>query len=423
MPIPQSLDQRFRGLGASATVAINERSDELRRGGRRIYKLGLGQSPFPVPEPVVRALRDHAAEKDYLPVRGLRALRDAVAAHHVAVDGIEGRTGDDVLVGPGSKELMFLLQMVFYGELVIPAPSWVSYAPQAHILGRRVVHVPTSRDRKYNLTAEALAAVCARDPGAPRLLILNYPNNPTGFTYSADELRELAEVARAHGVLVLSDEIYAPLDHAGTHTSIARFYPEGTIVSGGLSKWCGAGGWRLGTFLFPRELRWLADAVAVAASETYTTVSAPIQHAAVTAYRELAALETYLRGSRLIVKALGGWLSARLRAAGVHCETPDGAFYAMADFGDLALPLQRRGITDGASLCARLLDETGVAILPGADFGMGAASLATRIAYVDFDGGRALAAIAGGLEPDATFLAEYCPSVIHAVDRLCDWLG
>src|SRR5665648_461955 len=118
------LNLNVRGLGMSATLAINERSAQLRREGRRVFKLGLGQSPFPVPRCVVDELRNHAHEKDYLPVRGLRELRDAVANYHRDTKSIEC-TGPDVLVGPGSKELMFILQLVYYGDLVIPTP--VSY--------------------------------------------------------------------------------------------------------------------------------------------------------------------------------------------------------------------------------------------------------------------------------------------------------
>ena len=117
------LNLNVRGMQPSATVAINERSNELRQQGRRIFKLGLGQSPFPVPKPVVQELANHAHEKDYLPVCGLRELRDAVANYHRQRDG-NPATGDDVLIGPGSKELMFLLQLVYYGDLVIPTPSW-----------------------------------------------------------------------------------------------------------------------------------------------------------------------------------------------------------------------------------------------------------------------------------------------------------
>jgi aspartate aminotransferase len=128
------INLNVRGMRRSATVAINERCNELLANGREIFKLGLGQSPFPVPECVVEQLRINAFQKDYLPVAGLKALREAVAGYHHNRDGFPA-TADDVLIGPGSKELMFLLQLVYYGEVVIPTPAWVSYAPQAQIIG------------------------------------------------------------------------------------------------------------------------------------------------------------------------------------------------------------------------------------------------------------------------------------------------
>lgn len=420
------LNLNVRGMRASATVAINERCNELIAQGREVFKLGLGQSPFPVPEPVVEALRLHAAEKDYLPVCGLPALRDAVAAYHHRTDGIE-RTGADVLIGPGSKELMFLLQLVFYGDLVIPTPAWVSYAPQARIIGRTVRLLDTRPEDEWQLSPDGLAALCEEDPGRPRIVVINYPSNPTGGTYRLDHLRELAKVARAHRIVLLSDEIYGELHHKGQHVSIARFYPEGTIVSSGLSKWCGAGGWRLGTFLFPPKMRWLLDAMAAAASETYTSTAAPIQHAAVTAMRGGPQIDLYLARSRKILGALGRWATKRMRAAGIACTTPAGAFYLMPDFTPLQSNLAARGIQTSHELCARLLEDTGVAILPGSDFGRPAQELTARLAYVDFDGAAALDAaaelLAGGTTAlDDRFVKRWCPRVVEAIERICQFV-
>ncbi|MDO9190944.1 MAG: aminotransferase class I/II-fold pyridoxal phosphate-dependent enzyme, partial [Sulfurimicrobium sp.] len=255
------LNLNVRGLKQSATLAINERSGQLLQEGRQVFRLGLGQSRFPVPQPVVDELKANAHQKDYQPVRGLYALREAVAGYHRRMHGID-RTAADVLIGPGSKELMFILQLVYYGDLVIPTPSWVSYAPQAQIVGRQIRWVPTRLENDWRLMPEELDRLCKEDPGRPRIVILNYPSNPTGDSYTLDELKALAKVARKYKVILLSDEIYGELHHRGQHVSIARFYPEGTIISGGLSKWCGAGGWRLGTFVFPHSLRWLLDAMA-----------------------------------------------------------------------------------------------------------------------------------------------------------------
>ncbi|RMF79018.1 MAG: aminotransferase class I/II-fold pyridoxal phosphate-dependent enzyme, partial [Planctomycetota bacterium] len=209
---PVSLNLNVRGLGVSATLAIKDQCKRLRAAGRHVFDFGLGQSPFPVPLSVVEELRAHAAEKDYLPVTGLRALRDAVAKFHQRLDHVEVRP-DHVMVGPGSKELMFLLQLVYYGEILIPTPCWVSYMPQAQMLGRRVSRIHTRREDRWRLTREMVsrAIEVVQDDSRPRILVLNYPDNPTGLSYDADSLKEIAAVCRKYGVVVLSDEIYGQL--------------------------------------------------------------------------------------------------------------------------------------------------------------------------------------------------------------------
>ncbi len=418
------LNLNVRGLTQSATLAINERCARISREGREVFRLGLGQSPFPVATPVVEELRSNAHQKDYLPVKGLPRLREAVASYHRRQEGIE-YTLDDVLIGPGSKELMFLMQLVYYGDLVIPTPSWVSYAPQAAIIGRHIRWVPTRMADGWRITPDKLEALCRKDPSRPRLLILNYPNNPSGTTYGQQELEALAAVARRYKVILISDEIYAEVTFTGKHQSIARFYPEGTIISSGLSKWCGAGGWRLGTFTFPGNLRWLLDAVSVVASETYTSTSAPIQHAAVRAYEGGLEIERYLANSRRILQTLGNRLADTLRQAGAQVAAPEGGFYLFPSFSRFRESLLQRGIGSSIDFCERLLEETGVATLPGTEFGRPPEELTARLAFVDFDGARALISaetIPLESELPADFAETHCHRVVEAGQRICDWL-
>lgn len=421
-----SLNIHVRGMGQSPTLAINEKVKLLQSQGRRIYNFGLGQSPFPVPQPVVEALRLHAHEKDYLPPKGLPDLREAVASFHRQKDKVDA-SAEGVLVGPGSKELMFLLQLVFYGEIIVPTPCWVSYVPQAQILGKRISLPHTTFQDRWHIRAEPLAELLEReqDQYRPRLLVLNYPGNPDGLTCSAEELKRIAEVAREHQLILLSDEIYGQIHHKGEHVSVARFYPEGTIISSGLSKWCGAGGWRLGTFIFPGDLEWLMEAMAAVASETYTSVSAPIQYAAVQAFRGSLAIERYLWHARRILSTLGEQCYSLLAEAGVNLHPPEGAFYLFPDFSPLAEDLARRGIRDSVTLCQRLLQEIGLAVLPGNAFGRPAEELTARLSYINFNGARALAAsetIPLHLELTEEFTQLHCEETLEAAQMLVDWL-
>ncbi|WP_241974091.1 aminotransferase class I/II-fold pyridoxal phosphate-dependent enzyme [Aliidiomarina maris] len=180
----------------------------------------------------------------------------------------------------------------------------------------------------------------------------------------------------------------------GEHVSIARYYPEGTIISDGISKWAGAGGWRLGAFAFPPQLSWLADAMA-----------------------------TYLQHSRQVLSALADYAYSRLTDVGAQIIKPQGGFHLFPDFSALTSRLAARGIDSGESFCAQLLEQTGVACLPGSCFGRPAQELSLRLAYVDFDGAAALAALAAGEALDYEFLQTYCGQVVTAIDLLHDFVS
>jgi aspartate aminotransferase len=419
-----SLNLNVRGMPLSATLHINELSNKLKQQGKKVYKFGLGQSPFPVPKSIVEELRVNAFQKDYLQVKGLLPLREAVADYHSRRNDLQC-SADDVLIGPGSKELMFILQFVYYGEILIPTPSWVSYAPQAKIIGRQSVWVDKKESHRWLLLPEDLERICEQDPSRPRLIIMNYPSNPTGVTYSWKELEEIASVAKKYRVILLSDEIYGELNFEGTHTSIARFYPEGTIISGGLSKWCGAGGWRLGTFTFPRSLSALLNAMAAVASETFTATSAPIQYAAIKAFKGGIEIERYLWNARKILKELGYEIHNILASAGIECPKPDGAFYLFPNFKNYSEKLRAKNIKTSGELTTKLLEETGVALLPGNVFGRPTNEYTARLAYVDFDGARALAAAETTRPEDLLpeeFIKTYCSHIQEGTKALVDWV-
>jgi aspartate aminotransferase len=271
-----------------------------------------------------------------------------------------------------------------------------------------------------------LEEICIKDPEKPRIAILNYPSNPTGVTYPIERLKKLADVARKYKVILVSDEIYGLLHHNNQHVSVARYYPEGTIISNGLSKWCGAGGWRLGFFSFPSGLKWLHDAMAVVASETYTATSAPIQYAAITAFNGGSFLDEYLIRARKVLKAILKYIMIRFDKLQIDYPHPQGGFYIFPDFSNYRDKLINKGIRTSREFCETLLEETGVAMLPGSDFGRPLEEYSARIAYVDFDGTRALQAadqlLSEGNGSHEKFVKEHCPMIVEAIDRLGNWL-
>jgi aspartate aminotransferase len=420
----EALSPAASELAGSIATAMAARADALLAAGRDVARLDLGRSPFPVPPAMIEALRAAAGERDYLPVEGLPALRRAIADFTERRLGID-RTADDVLVGPGSRELLFLLFTVWGGEIVIPSPAWAAHATQAQVLGRTVHRLDTRAEDGWLITPAALDRTLSSMAGPARLLVLNTPSNPTGLAYRADELKELAAIARRHRAIVLADEIYAELHHKGAHASIARWYPEGTIVGGGLSKWTGAGGWRLGSLVFPEELRPILEAIARIATETYTSTSAPVQHAAMAAFLPSEAMERYLANVRRVLSLLGRHLARRLAGAGVRCPQPSAGFYLFADLEAHRARLAQRGITTSAALAERWLEELSIATLPGSAFGRPPEELSLRLSYVDFDGARALEAVSviPREQPlEESFLRGYTPRVLAALERLLGWL-
>ena len=267
------LKNLVKDLKPSSTLLINETSRRLEAQGKKIYKFGFGQSPFKVPENIVKELKDNAHQNKYLPMQGLSELRNAIAKYTSEKKNYDYKS-DNVIIGPGSKELMFLLHVIFDGEIILPAPSWVSYAPQA-ILGRNKIQIlQTKRENNWFPTASEIEEIILKDQKKNYLLFLNSPNNPSGLI--CDNLEEIASIAKKYNLIILSDEIYSELCFEDDYQSISNFCPEKTIISTGLSKWCGAGGWRLGYFLVPDSLIEIKNMINVLASETFSAVSAPI---------------------------------------------------------------------------------------------------------------------------------------------------
>ena len=409
------LNERFRNTEPSSTLRINEISNKLLEEGKNVYKFGLGQSPFPLPEILIETLKKNAHQKDYLNVSGLLKLREVVAKYH-SKKNLYNYSEDNVIIGPGSKELIFQCQMVTEMPLLLPKPSWVSYEPQAKILKKDVNWIDTSKNTNWHLSANALRDYCKNNKYKYQLLILNSPNNPTGT--NNEDLEELSKICKENNIIVISDEIYTELDFNGNYHSISHFYPEGTIISSGLSKWCGAGGWRLGTLIFPKELKIIYDSVRSLSSETFTSVSAPIQYAAVKAYTEDHS--EYLNNSRTILKKVADFVYDQLSEIGIECIRPQGGFYILCDFSKI---IKHNNIINNATtLCEQVLQNTGFAMLPGKNFGIEDEKLITRMAFVDFDGNKALSFMKDNNSIKDDDFYELFPKINEGILNLKSWL-
>ena len=398
-----------KNLKPSSTLKINEVSRELESKGEKIFKFGFGQSPFEVPQDVVNELRNNAFQNKYLPMQGLKELREAVAKYTSTKKDYKYNS-ENVIIGPGSKELMFLLQVLFEGDIILPAPSWVSYEPQA-ILGRnKIQSIQTARENNWFPTGEEIEKVILKDQNKNYLLFLNSPNNPSGQV--CENLEEISQVAKKYNLIILSDEIYSELSFKEGFKSISNFCPEKTIISTGLSKWCGAGGWRLGYFIIPNTLKNLKDSINVLASETFSSVSAPIQYAAITAYS--TDHSKYVNDSKNILNAVGNYVYENLKSNKVIINKSQGGFYLMPEFSN-------KSFSTSSEMCDNLLKETGVALLPGSDFGFDKKRMLARLSFTDFNGQDFMKNIQSEKKINDDLILKFAPNVVKGVDKLKKW--
>jgi len=404
------IKKNIRNIRPSATLAINEKSKELAKKGKTVFNFGFGQSPFPIPKKIVETLKDNAHKKAYLPIQGLPVLRESVSKY------LSSRTNaiypkENIIITPGSKEAMLLMHVAFDGEIILPAPSWVSYEPQAQIARNKVHWIQTSRENNWFPTAQQVEKkIKLVGKNKNIILIMNSPNNPSGTI--CENLKEIAYIAKKYNIIILSDEIYTDLTFSKNYESISNYYPEATFVSGGLSKWCGAGGWRLGFFAVPKKLSNFLESLKSLASESYSTVNTPAQYAAVEAYS--GDYNNYRSKVIKILQSIGNYVYNNLKSNKILINPPQGAFYLMPEFLNTKYK-------NSSELCESILNETGVSMLPGSDFGFEPKKMLTRLSYTDFDGTHFLNSISKDKKITDEIIEEYAPNVATGIKKLSIW--
>ncbi len=405
----------YRQIEESQTLLINNQSKDLESANKKIIKFGFGQSPFLPPQFVLDSLKESVNHKEYTSVQGNLDLRENIAQFHKDHNGLNV-SPDNILIAPGSKILLFNILISFKeADVFIAAPSWVSYAPQAKLAGHNIIKLKTSFEKRWRITPETIKEAAKNKKFEASIMILNYPGNPDGLTYTEDELIKIAEVAKELNILVISDEIYGLLDHNNTHKSFVNYYPERTITTTGLSKWCGAGGWRFGAaFLYDTIEPEFKQALIGIGSETYSCAPTPVQIAAKTAYQSYDKIAPYLNMQTNILKQVGNYCAEQLNNVEIKVHAPQGGFYLFPDFSAHKDKLYAKGIKTSNKLCEELLKDTGVALLPASAFGFEQDYFAARLAYVDFQ----------EFEYTESFdLKSNCSNIVEGIENICNWIS
>ncbi len=407
-------------LPHSPTLWANDLVHKKRSNDETVYHMGFGESPFPVPERLKKALADAAYRKEYLKADGLDELVHAVKEYYRPVYGDEYIDNSDVIVAPGSKLILYAVQMAIEGDLLMPVPSWVSYDPQAKMLHTDVIKVPTTRDDGgYHIDPTVLRQTIkqARAEGKnPTKFIINAPSNPTGLVIPKEELTALARVCEEEEVLIISDEIYGFVNFGDEYCSCAPSAPAITVVSTGLSKHLSLGGWRIGIGFIPKGIEGLHNALRCIVSETWSCVSSPVQQACVEAYKGHGDIEQHIKDCTDIHALMNQTVSRGLQAHGIIAPMVQGAFYNYPDFAPFREKLAQNGIRTSQHIHEVLLNDFNLATLPGHAFGAEEEALTLRLSGCDYDGAVALAAYQNGEVLNEDFVSTYAPRLIKAIE-------
>lgn len=367
----------------SATLAANEHIRARIAAGEDIVHLAFGEAGLPAHPALEARLSGATHRNDYPAVVGDPAARASCARYFERRD--LPTEPDQIVLAPGSKALLYALLLAVPGDVVLPQPSWVSYAAQAALAQRRTLPVPIPPAAGGVPDPQLLPGVldqAVRDGRRPGTLVLTRPDNPTGTVAGDELLRQVCEIAERHDLLVIADEIYADLSHDGSYpTSAATLLSERTVITTGLSKRLALGGWRIGVARIPDGpyRATLTDHVIGIGSEIWSSMPGPMQDVAAYAFGEPAELVEYVADARRLHAAVAREMWSVWTDAGAQCRAPQGGFYLYPDLGPHADRLAGKGITNSTELADALLG-VGIGVLPGAAFGDDPSRLTARVA-------------------------------------------
>jgi aspartate aminotransferase len=355
----QPLASRMAVMTGEGALSVYARAKELEREGRSIIHLELGEPDFHPSASVNNALKQAVDEgKDrYCAVAGVLALREAIAAYLHDTRSLKV-SADNIVIAPGCKIALFMAMMALIDpgdEVLYPDPGFPGYASITLGLGGIAVPFELSERNHFQPDPDEVAA---KITPRSKILITNSPGNPTGTVYTDQVQRRLAELAVKHDLLVLSDEIYARVIYGDQYISLMNYpgMPERTLIIDGFSKSFAMTGWRLGYTVAPPRI---VPALQMLAVNSYTCVAEFSQHAAIEALKDCEGTTPRMVGE--FAKRREQFTRDLNRVPGFRCAPPEGAFYAWVNISETGMSAEE--------LCRVMLEEAGVAAIPGAAFG------------------------------------------------------
>ena len=367
-------------ISISPTLQSKMYMEELQKQGKKVYNFGLGQNSVKQPELYIDLVKKYAHKKEYTSSQGIPELNKTLKSMYDTEN-----MSYEILVGNGLKELLFIVQSAFKGKIIHVTPSWVSYKEHIDLLERNddLIEIKTTIDTKFRVDLDILDKTLQDIGAGPKMILLNYPNNPTGICYSNQELESMAKILKKHNCVVFGDEIYLNLSYNPKQRSLSYYIPELVIRGSSVSKDLACGGYRVGWCAFPKTLDTLFAKCCNYASRVYSCAAVPIQYATADLLENKELCRSYADKTKElfshIIKELMPFLdNTKLKHPGIEAS-----WYVYLDFHSYKEGLKKIGVQDSIQLSHYLMVNHHILTVAAQHFGDD--SLSLRFSLVDFE--------------------------------------
>tara|TARA_B100001758_G_scaffold57780_1_gene47817 strand:+ start:1873 stop:3156 length:1284 start_codon:yes stop_codon:yes gene_type:complete len=423
----------MKQIKRSPTLLINEKVKAMWQDGEDILHVAFGESRFPVHPDLSKALNDGMSNRSYLSSLGTDSLRTKIAEYYTKQLNID-ISYDQVIVGVGSKSLLYSIIQAIDGDILLPRPSWVSYSSIATMCNRSIKRFDLNKNNGYNLNIDSLkdAYSSAKNSGVnPSMLVLNSPNNPVGNSFEKSDIQSVANWAQENNITILSDEIYGLITFKeNKHHTPLTYYPDKTIFFSGLSKHLSLGGWRLGISILPRNSfgQQLISKFESISGNIWSCVPSPFQVVGETAFSNNESIADYINVCTNIHRVRTLFIYEQFQDLGIDCPRPTGGFYIYASFKKWSDQLSKIDIISCTSLSEYLLDKYKIATLPGSAFGDDPENLCLRISssYLDMEtdeSAQKILDIYNDGTDERSFINDHHPRLKLFISKMNDFLN
>ena len=393
----------------SATLRSSTILNLRKKNNLPVYNGGLGANPLKQHSLLINTLKENAEKKEYIAPTGITKLNQQISKIY---------STNNVLVGNGLKEMIFVLLLAWKYDVILVTPCWVSYIEQTKILNKTTHYIKTNIQNNFKLTPQLLEENIKKI-NKPKLLFLNNPTNPTGAVYSKEELISIAKICKKYDIVVFADEIYIDIVHNNNETVAFRNLYSKTISGSSLSKNFGCGGYRVGWLTFPDNLKDIYNQAHMISSSTYSCASHCLQEVAYQALLYPKDLEKFLFIQKFIFTEVAKVVFTKFNSIGIKTSRPEGAWYIFLDFNDFKNKLLEKNITNDQDLFISLINDIGLITVPGTSFGYNGLYLRYSIVDLYFEKNNCVE----DLNKDDINIESLTKNILKGIDQLEKWLN